>query len=346
MTSRERLLAACAFRRPDRIPRFDNFQEYTKEWEARFGPAESLVDLEIIVPDETPFPSRARRIKEEAGWIYEVDGWGRTVRRRPEAFFVETLEAPIPAGADLDAIRFDSPGLDARYAVKSPEEIERIKRRRALFAKTGGPFLRTSFVRGETQFLLDIAGDPPLAAALADKVADHLAAVGVEAVRRYGLQETGVWIYDDMGYNDGPMFSPESFERVLLPAFRRMIAAYKRAGARYVFLHSDGDIRPLLDMLVDAGIDGLNPLERRANMDPSEIRKRYPRLILAGGMDNSDALIRGPVERIRAQARELIDLGRDGGLIIGAHSISPEVPIEHFAAYHDTCLKYGDFTTR
>ena len=99
-------------------------------------------------------------------------------------------------------------------------------------------------------------------------------------------------------------------------------------------------------MLVEAGIDGLNPLERRANMDPAEIRGRYPRLILAGGMDNSDALIRGPVERVRAQARELIDLGRDGGLVIGAHSISADVPVEHFAAYHDTCLKYGDFTAR
>ena len=346
MTPRERSLAACAFRRPDRIPRFDNFWDYTREWEARFGPAESLSDIEIITPDETPFPSRARRIKEEAGWIYEVDAWGRTVRRRTEAFFVEVLESPIPAGADLDAIRFESPVLDARYAVMAREEVERVRRQRALFAKTGGPFLRTSFVRGETQFLLDIAGDPPLAAMLADKVADHLTAVGVEAIGRYGLQETGVWIYDDMAFNGGPLFSPKSFERVLLPAFRRMIAAYKRAGARYVFLHSDGDIRPLLDMLADAGIDGLNPLERRANMDPSEIRKRFPRLILTGGMDNSDALIRGPVERIRAQARELIDLGRDGGLVIGAHSVSPEVPIEHFAAYHDTCRKYGDFTTR
>ena len=346
MTSPERTLAACAFRRPDRIPRFDNFQEYTKTWEAQFGPAESLSDMEIIVPDETPFPSRARRIREEGGWIYEVDGWGRIVRRRPDAFFVEVLQAPISAGADPDSVRFESPGLDSRYSAKSRVEIERLKRRLALFAKTGGPFLRTSFMRGETQFLLDVAGDPPLAAALAGKVADHLAAVGVEAVRRYGLQETGVWIYDDMGYNDGPMFSPKSFERVLLPAFRRMIAAYKRAGARYVFLHSDGDVRPLLDMLVDAGIDGLNPLERRANMEPSEIRKRYPRLILAGGMDNSHALIRGPVERIRSQARELIDLGRDGGLIVGAHSISADVPMEHFAAYHDTCLKYGHFAAR
>jgi hypothetical protein len=93
-----------------------------------------------------------------------------------------------------------------------------------------------------------------LARALADKVGEHITAVGVEALQRWSLQDTGIWIYDDMAHNGGPMFRPESFECVFLPAYRRMIAAYKAAGARYVFLHSDGDIRPILDMLVDAGI--------------------------------------------------------------------------------------------
>jgi hypothetical protein len=123
--------------------------------------------------------------------------------------------------------------------------------------------MRTTYAHGESQFLMDIAGDPPLARALADKMADHLAAVGVEEMRRWLLHDTGIFIYDDMAYNGGPMFSPRSFEQVFLPAYRRMIRAYKEAGARYVFLHSDGDIRSLLDMLADAGIDGLNPLERR-----------------------------------------------------------------------------------
>ena len=46
-------------------------------------------------------------------------------------------------------------------------------------------------------------------------MADHLIGVAREQLRRWSLQETGVWIFDDMAYNDGPMFSPRSFERVL-----------------------------------------------------------------------------------------------------------------------------------
>jgi uroporphyrinogen-III decarboxylase len=97
-------------------------------------------------------------------------------------------------------------------------------------------------------------------------------------------------------------------------------------------------------MLVAAGIDGLNPIEPRAGMDIAEIRRSFPRLILAGGMDNCGTLVNGPAERIRAQARRIIDLGRDGGVVICGHSIGPDISIENFAAYHQTCLTYGDFT--
>ena len=152
-----------------------------------------------------------------------------------------------------------------------------------------------------------------------------------------------MWIFDDMACNRGPVFSPDSFEQVLLPAYRRMIKAYKDAGARYVFLHSDGDIRPILDMLLDAGIEGINPLERRAGMDPVALRAKYPGLVLTGGMDNTDTLVFGPASRIEAETKEIIDLGRDGGVVIGTHSISPDVPVENFLVYHETCVAYGDF---
>ena len=370
VTSHERVLTACAFRRPDRIPRFDNFWKYPDSWRALLGDPADLTDVKIWVPDETTFPSRARFIKREAGSEYRVDGWGRTIRRRDDAYFCETLEVPIPAGADIDVIEFEPPDLDSRFlkggdidtvgcrsagvenrlldgnpeAAMTERLLREAKERYCVFGKTGGPFLRSCFVRGEEQFLMDIAGDPPLARAIADKVGDHLTAVGVEEIRRWSLQETGIIIYDDMGSNDGPMFRPESFEKVFLPAYRRMIKAYKNAGAKYVLLHSDGDINVVLDMLVDAGIDGLNPIERRAHMDVVALRKKYPRLILTGAMDNTDTLVNGPAERIEAEAREIIDLGRDGGVIIGTHSISPEIPLEHFLAYHETCLSYGRFS--
>jgi uroporphyrinogen-III decarboxylase len=242
-------------------------------------------------------------------------------------------------------VRFDEPRAAGRFLQGCASEAETMRRltaakhRHAVFGKTGGPYLRTTFVRGEEQFLVDMAGDPDIARALADKVADHLTAVGVEEIRRWGLSDTGIAIYDDMAHNRGPMFSPAAFERVLLPAYRRMIAAYKQAGARFVLLHSDGDIRPILDMLVDAGIDGLNPLERRAGMALEAIRRQYPRLVLTGGMCNTDTLLNGPLQRIRDEARRILDLGRDGGIVIGTHSISPEVPADHFAAYLEECRR-------
>ncbi|MHB0939841.1 MAG: uroporphyrinogen decarboxylase family protein [Armatimonadota bacterium] len=347
--SYQRVMAACAFRPPDRIPRYDKFWAYPEDWQRRFGPADELTDVWILPPNETPFPSRARRLREEGDEVYSVDAWGRTLRGRKEAYFTETLTVPIPEGTDPDDVEFESPAADQRYllgcadAETAERELARLKARYCLFVKTGGPYLRTTFVRGEAEYLQDIAGDPEYARALADKMAAHLAAVGVEALRRWGLQDTGVWIYDDMAYNDAPMFSPAAFEQVFLPGYRHMVNAYKAAGARYVFLHSDGNIRPILDMLVDAGIEGLNPLERRAGMDPVRLREQYPCLVLTGGMCNSDTLINGPIDKIQAEARELIDLGRNGGVIIGTHSISPEVPIDHFAAYDETCRAYGIF---
>ena len=338
----ERIRRAYGFQRPDRIPRFDGFWSYPEDWRARFGAPEELSDIEIWVPDEGAFCTREKVIRSDAGGTVLVDAWGATKREREGAYFQETLEVAIPVGTRPDTVSFDPPDLDDRFG----EPRDARAARRFVFGKTGGPYLRTTYVRGESQFLIDIATDDGLARALADRMADHLAAVGVEEIRRWNLQDTGMSIWDDMAFNQAPMFSPSQFERIFLPGYRRMIKAFREAGAPRVFLHSDGNVLPLLDMLVDAGIDGLNPLERRAGMDPFEIRSRFPRLVLLGGMDNTDTLIQGPADRVEAEARALIDLGREGGLVIGTHSVSPEVPKENFAIYDRCCRTYGDFSRR
>lgn len=353
-SSHDRVLTACEFRRPDRIPRFDTFWQFPESWRQRFGDPEDLTDIAIWYPDESPFPTRARHLRTEGDYVYQIDGWGRTIRHRQDAFFFETLAVAMPEGTDLDAIRFDPPELETRYLTGKMDpsvtfancrEVERAlqedKRRHCVFGKTGGPYLRSSYLRGETRFLIDLAADPPLARQIADRVADHLTAVGCEQIRRWSLGSTGIWIYDDMACNHGPIVSPRQFEACLLPAYRRMVRAYKEAGAKYVFFHSDGDVRFLLDMLVDAGIDGLNPLERRAGMDIVALRNRYPRLILTGGMCNTHTLIKGTPAEIEAEAREIIDLGRDGGVVIGTHSVSPEIPPDNYAIYHECCLACG-----
>lgn len=363
MNPEQRVLTACAFRQPDRIPTIDCFWSYSDSWQKQFGPLSTLSDVVIWFPNEGAFPSLARILRQEDGYVYEIDRWGRTIRYRQDAYFYETLATPITDKTNLDKLKFEPPDLDSRYLQveseslldqpqvsddASPEGIQTAlhltKNQSCLFGKTGGPYLRSSFLRGETDYLIEIVSDPSRAKAIADMVADHLVVVGAQEIIRWNLQQTGIWICDDIAYNRGPLISPKSFEQVFLPAYRRMIYAFKQAGARYVFFHSDGDIRLLLDMLIDAGIDGINPVEPRANMKVADLRLKYPHLILAGGMDNTGTLVNGPLNQIEAETRAIIDVGRDGGVIIGSASIGPDVPLEHFATYHKICRTYGAFS--
>ena len=114
-----------------------------------------------------------------------------------------------------------------------------------------------------------------------------------------------------------------------------MVSAFKQAGAARVVLHSDGYIGPLLDMLVTAGVEGINPVEPRTGLHIPTLKAKYgDRLAYIGGMCNSHVLPQGPEAAIREQARQILEAGRDGGVIIGAHSIGPDIPVRNYLCYH------------
>jgi len=351
MTSKERVMTALNFQQPDRIPRFDNFwSEFKDKCVEELSLSKDVdltdyfdVDITIAIADETPFPTKREVISESKGSKIERDSWGRVLRTTSDVYFYEELDVSIKEKKDLDNIVFDSPYLDSRYE-GFVKRANALREKRCVFCKTGGPYLRTTYLRGEKEFLMDIAGDPEFAKALADRMADHIIEIGKESLRRGNLYDTGLWIYDDMAYNDGTMMSPASFEKVFLPAYRRMVKAFRDAGAAKVILHSDGNIAPVLDMLIDAGIEGINPVEPRAGLHVPSLRKKYgEKLSLIGGMCNSLVLPNGDRAEIENAAEEIIEMGKDGGVVIGAHSIGPDVPVQNYMFYNETVVEKGDF---
>jgi hypothetical protein len=349
MDAQQRVMTALAHRKPDRMPIFDSFWEEFRQQcvrELDLAPDVDLadyfeVDIGIAVADETPFPTRTEVLFQDGHRKVERDGWGRVLETVADAFFYRELEVAVAEKADLDRVEFDSPGLDQRYT-GFLSAVEAWRPKRCVFCKTGGPYLRTTFLRGEVNFLFDIATDADFAKALADRVADHIIQIGLESLRRGRLYDTGLWIYDDMAHNHQPMMSPAAFERIFLPAYCRMVAAFKQAGAAKVVLHSDGYVGPLLDMLVAAGIDGINPVEPRTGLHIPTLKARYgDRLSFIGGMCNSHVLPQGPDAAIRAQAREIVEAGQDGGVIIGAHSIGPDIPVRNYLCYHRAVREKG-----
>jgi uroporphyrinogen decarboxylase len=347
MTSKERVMTALDFQKPDRMPRFDSFwSEFRDKCVQELGlPVDTDldkhfgIDIAIVAADETPFPTRHKAISDDGKSRIERDSWGRIIRTIRGGYFYQELDVSVKDMKDLDNAVFDSPYLDFRYDVFT-KTVNALREKRCVFCKTGGPYIRTSFLRGKEAFLMDIAGDPEFAKAMSDKVADHITEIGKESLRRGNLYDTGLWIYDDMAYNHGPMMSPKSFERIFFPAYKRMVKAFKDAGATKVVLHSDGNIAPVLDMLIEAGIDGINPVEPKAGLHIPTLKEKYGRkLSYIGGMCNARVLPFGTKAEIKKQATEIIEAGKDGGVIIGAHSIGPDIPVQNYVFYHETVME-------
>ncbi len=300
------------------------------------------IDIHIAVPDETPFPLKAEIISERGDIIIERDGYGAIIKKRKGAYFEEELEVAVKDRKDFDNLQFDPADLEQRY-IEWEKEVKLAKQKnKCVFGKIGGPFLRTEFVMGKMNYLMNIAGNPNFVKDMVDKMTDFLLDIAKEELRRGNLYDTGIWIFDDMGSNKGPMMSPKSFEYIYYPAYKKLVREIKKAGAAKVGLHCDGNIMLILDMLVDAGIEILNPIEPKAGMSIAELMKIYgKKLSYVGGMDNCFILPTGTKDEVIKKTLELLEIAKDGGVVIGSHSIGPDVPIENYLAYNNTVINGG-----
>jgi len=349
MTSYERVMAAFSFQKPDRLPRFDSFWPETVHiyrQKLNLPPNTDLADyfgndLYVAVPEETPF--KKVMLAQNGDEVIYQDGWGSIVRERHDAKFREMLEPAIKTYDDLEIDNENGklwlPASDPQRYISFCRVVNAQKEKsKAVFAKIGGLFIRSTFMRGEVNFLTDLVADTGFATALVRRLAEHLLQIALHALSIGNLYDTGIWIYDDMAYNTTTFISPRTFAQIFQPTYAWMIEKLKKAGARYVILHSDGNILPLLDLLIDTGFDGIHPVEPKAGMWLPELRRKYwekygSRLILIGGMCNAHTLPNGPISAIQAQAKAIISAGREGGVVIGSHSIGPDIPPEHYLAY-------------
>ncbi len=141
------------------------------------------------------------------------------------------------------------------------------------------------------------------------------------------------WAGGDLADNKGPVYGPKFFRRVVLPRYRRIIAAAHDLGMKYLF-RSDGNIWPIADdLFADAGADGYGEIDHDAGMDIPQLQERYPRLTCWGNI--SCRLLReGTPEQVKQAACELVERcsGR-GRLILGSsNTVLPGTPPENYLA--------------
>ena len=156
------------------------------------------------------------------------------------------------------------------------------------------------------------------------------------------------FIGDDVAYKGALLYSPDFLRRTFIKSLAKCIEPAKAAGQKVIF-HSDGYLMEILDDMIDAGIDGLNPIEPLAGMDIGYLKKRYGRnLVLVGNVDCSQTLPLGSVaDVIEATKQCLSAAGRGGGLLIGSSSeIVPSTPVENIVVFYQACKRLGTYPLR
>jgi uroporphyrinogen decarboxylase len=154
-----------------------------------------------------------------------------------------------------------------------------------------------------------------------------------------------VWTGDDYAYTEGPLMSPESFREIFCPGLHRVMHGYKALGL-YVIKHTDGNLWPILDMIVDSGIDCLDPIDPVAGMDIAQVKAKYGhRIAIKGNVDCAQTLTSGSVEEVVAETKEALRQGMPGGgfILSSSNSIHSGVKPENYVAMLETLKQYGTY---
>jgi hypothetical protein len=149
----------------------------------------------------------------------------------------------------------------------------------------------------------------------------------------------------DFGTQNGPFLSAATYRDLYLPYQKRVNGWIHRHTKWKTFMHCCGGIAPLLDAVVEAEFDILNPVQCSAKgMDPRALKRNYGDHLVfwGGGVDTQKTLPFGKPQEVREQVRERIEIfGPGGGFVFCAiHNIQANTPIENVLAMFEVVKEY------
>jgi uroporphyrinogen-III decarboxylase len=150
----------------------------------------------------------------------------------------------------------------------------------------------------------------------------------------------------DFGTQRGPMINPETFKEMYVPHYKKMCDwVHKNTGWK-TLKHCCGGIFPLIPLIIEAGLDAINPVQCSANgMDPQTLKKTYGKDILfwGAGVDTQKTLPFGTPEEVRRQVLERLEIfSKDGGFIFNTiHNIQANTPVKNIAAMIEAIKEFN-----
>ncbi len=341
MTGQERVLRVLQRKEPDRVPHFE--WAIDKRVRSALAPECKTLNEFAVRMGLDAVLADPDFLKEPAGpgkWRSE---WGYVLQDSQEEHGVE-VESPIQTMQDFERYTPPDPHAPGRYA-SVEKTVRDFGGTKAVIVHLNDVFSLPRYLMGYENLLMGIAAEPALISALVTLSVDINLAMAEEVVKR-GVKI--VYTGDDFAGDTGPLMSPAHFRELFYPGLCRVMQGYKALGL-FVIKHTDGMIWPLMDMIVESGIDCLDPIDPSAGMDLGEVKKKFGKQIaLKGNVDCSHLLSRGTPEQVDAATRDALRVGAPGGgyILSSSNSIHSSVKPENYAAMLRSLKEHGSYPIR
>lgn len=351
----QRLREALVHRQPDRIPAGEAFwtgflKRCRAQWGEDLDPYRAFdLDYVIFVPNLDPRIQEFEVLSEVGEDIVLRTGFGATIRRsgdKPmphfESFSISRPEEMADFGFDApdDPRRFFSGGDDQLNCVgdaltrQIPSWNERLKPYEGDFALFGGvcePYEYLWRIIGSENALFWMASNRDELGAFVDRIGEWMVASLRAQIAAGAGRLAGMYIYGDVAYVKGMLFSPALWRDMFKPHVRALIEVCREHDLMTVY-HGCGCATAIFEDLIELGLDAYNPLEVKAGLDVVALKQEYgDRLAWVGNIDVR-VLERGDPDEIRREVTYKAQAGQGGGWVFQSdHSVSSDVAPESYA---------------
>jgi uroporphyrinogen decarboxylase len=383
MNSRERLLTTLNHHEPDRVPFDLGSTQVTGIHVVAYRGLRTFLGLppiepricdsiqQLALPDDDIieqlsvdirglFPLNSHNwkiVNVQMGetWDY-TDEWGITHQRLiPDGLYYSAMRHPLDRpDLSCDEIRaypWPNTADPQRIAGLRDQALAYREKGKAVMIKgvLAGIFEMSQRIRGMERLLTDMATDELLSCAIFDKMLELTLAFWEMALPQLADVLDVISIGDDYGTQISQIISPRMFRNLIKPRQKVLFQRIKQlAPHTSLFLHSCGNVLPLLPDFIELGVDILNPVQVRATgMDPVALKRDFGTDIVfwGGGVDTQDVLPHGTPEEVKEDVRRNIEvLAPGGGFVFNTvHNIQADVPPGNIMAMWEVLQQYGAY---
>jgi uroporphyrinogen decarboxylase len=368
MNSRERIKTLLSFNEPDRIGLHDAYWEDTLLRWVEEGLPEGInptdhfdfdfdnlyIDASLRLPEELLEDTAEHTIHQDKHgfitkmWKGKAGGRGYIDHSVKDKNDWEALKGRLTVdfgeASRIHNIIYAEPFIEWPSWEEAAQIYQKTRARgKYLLLHVYGPYEANWRKHGFNETLMDMVLNPDLLADMS-KVHVDLVIETLEKAAQYGIKPDGLFVVEDMGVNTGPMFSPAAYKRVLYDQHRRL-GDYLQSNGIAFFMHTDGDIRMFIPMLIEAGVQVLQPLEARAGLDVRKLKAEYGKDLSFMGNISVEKMSASESE-LEHEVRSKLEVAmRGGGYIYHSdHSVPSLVSLKDYEYLITLLKKYGRYS--